>query len=60
MGLLNKITRFASSPQGRRAINSATSGGTRRGTRTTRRGATTSGGGGLGRLASSFLGGRRR
>lgn len=71
MGILQKVSRFASSPQGRSAINSAMGGrsgrsGTTRRTGTARRTGTsrgTAGGGGggmVGRLAQSFMGGGRR
>jgi hypothetical protein len=67
--MLNKLTRFAQSPEGRRTISGFTNrgtGGTRgtsgRGMRSTGRGVPSSGGTGgmLGKLASGFLSGRRR
>ena len=62
---LSKAKRFASSPEGRRAISGLTNRGTGTSTgRTTRAGRSTPAAGGaggtLGRLASGLLGGRRR
>lgn len=61
MSLLNKVSRFANSRQGRQAINSATNGGRSSRTGTGRRSTRSSSGGGmLGKLAGGLLGGRRR
>ncbi|CAA9246129.1 MAG: hypothetical protein AVDCRST_MAG20-1985 [uncultured Acidimicrobiales bacterium] len=62
---LNKVTRFANSPEGRRAIGGLTNRGTGAPTgraRGGRRATPTAGGSGgtLGRLAGGLLGGRRR
>ena len=61
---LSKAKRFASSPEGRRAIGGLTNRGTGTTGRTTRAGRSTPAAGGaggtLGRLASGLLGGRRR
>ena len=66
--MLNKLTRFANSPEGRRTISGFTNRGTGGAPRTTGRGMRTSGrgvpaggaGGMLGKLAGGLLGGRRR
>ena len=67
--MLNKLTRFAQSPECRRAISSFTNRGTTggrttsgRGMRTTGRSVPASGGTGgmLGKLASGLMNGRRR
>jgi hypothetical protein len=62
--LLNKVTRFANSPEGRRAVSGLRNRGTAagRGGRAAGGGTAAGGGGGgmLGRLAGGLLGGRRR
>ena len=66
--MLNKLTRFANSPEGRRTISGLTNRGTGtprtgtgRGMRTTGRSTSAGGAGGmLGKLAGGLLGGRRR
>lgn len=66
--MLNKLTRFANSPEGRRTISSFTNRGTTgaprsgRGMRTSGRSMPAGGGAGgmLGKLAGGLMGGRRR
>lgn len=65
--MLNKLTRFANSPEGRRTISGLTNRGTGgaprttgRGTRSSGRGVSGGGGGMLGKLAGGLMGGKRR